>query len=97
MPLPSPRAPWMRWAACAGADDPDLWFPDLREGGPMGFKRAEQRAVAVCTGQCPVRLQCAAYAFAAEADLGPSATRHGVYGGLTGSQRAEIEAQRRSA
>jgi WhiB family redox-sensing transcriptional regulator len=45
----------MDQAACAGHDDPDLWFPERGEGD------CEQEALRICGG-CQVRSACLAYA-----------------------------------
>lgn len=62
-------------AACRG-EDPELFFP-VTETGP-GARQAA-RAKAVCA-RCPVTSACLAYAL-------DNGLAHGVFGGLTGSER----------
>ncbi|MEN4399987.1 WhiB family transcriptional regulator [Mycolicibacterium conceptionense] len=50
-------AEWMDQALCAGRD-PEIWFTE--KTGIAG-RKAVARAAAICA-QCPVRLQCRAYA-----------------------------------
>lgn len=78
---------WHEQAACAGMDE-TLFFP-LGEGGPVGAERVQQ-AKAVCSG-CPVRAACLADAMTRES---PSA-RHGVFGGLTATERGRLYVQLR--
>ncbi|MFF7879149.1 WhiB family transcriptional regulator [Streptomyces californicus] len=66
----------MTAAVCAGVD-PELWFPDTGDSTP----------VRICQG-CPVRQQCEEYAAALEGDCGLP-YRHGVWGGLFATERAE--------
>ena len=61
---------WQRDAACAGAEDPDLFFP-VSTVGPGARQLEEARRV--CR-RCPVRVQCADWA----RRTGPAA---GVWGG----------------
>lgn len=68
---------WMQYAACAGQ---------------LGFYDAPAReCVPVCEG-CPARLACLAYALSLEEaePLSSIAKDFGVYGGLTGRQRARL-------
>jgi WhiB family redox-sensing transcriptional regulator len=67
--------PWMRQAACAAHDDPDLWFPD-----PSSEQRQRQ-ALRVCAA-CPVRAACLAYALS----MPP---QPGIWGGTTEGQRRQ--------
>ncbi|MEV6912311.1 WhiB family transcriptional regulator [Amycolatopsis sp. NPDC051071] len=62
-------------AACRG-EDPELFFP-VTETGPGA--RQVTRAKAVCA-RCPVTSACLAYAL-------DNGLAHGVFGGLTGSER----------
>ncbi len=62
-------------AACRG-EDPELFFP-VTETGPGA--RQVVRAKAVCA-RCPVSPACLAYAL-------KNGLAHGVFGGLTGSER----------
>ncbi|KFU75444.1 transcription factor WhiB [Amycolatopsis lurida] len=65
-------------AACRG-EDPELFFP-VTETGP-GARQAA-RAKAVCA-RCPVTSACLAYAV-------ENGLAHGVFGGLTGSERRHV-------
>ncbi|WP_340684013.1 WhiB family transcriptional regulator [Amycolatopsis coloradensis] len=65
-------------AACRG-EDPELFFP-VTETGP-GARQAA-RAKAVCA-RCPVISACLAYAV-------ENGLAHGVFGGLTGSERRQV-------
>ncbi|MEU9689238.1 WhiB family transcriptional regulator [Amycolatopsis japonica] len=65
-------------AACRG-EDPELFFP-VTETGP-GARQAA-RAKAVCA-RCPVVSACLAYAV-------DNGLAHGVFGGLTGSERRQL-------
>ncbi|MFD5246798.1 WhiB family transcriptional regulator [Amycolatopsis sp. NPDC058340] len=65
-------------AACRG-EDPELFFP-VTETGP-GARQAA-RAKAVCV-RCPVVSACLAYAV-------DNGLAHGVFGGLTGSERRHL-------
>lgn len=69
-----PADDWRTDAACR--DDPDRMFPD--PGSPIRIADAK----AVCTG-CPVRLQCQQWAL-------DSGERHGVWGGLSEDERADL-------
>ena len=84
-PLPRPGVPagsWMRDGLCAGAADPEIFFP------PRGRGKADA-AKAVCAG-CPVRRECLRYALKAPEE-------HGVWGGLDEDERAAIRRKRREA
>jgi len=76
---------WRHQAACAGAEDPELFFPPS-EIGPGA--RQTERAKAVCSG-CAVRSDCAEYALDAGLD-------HGVFGGLTEAERRSAKAAQRA-
>ncbi|WP_410648837.1 WhiB family transcriptional regulator [Amycolatopsis sp. cmx-4-54] len=65
-------------AACRG-EDPELFFP-VTETGPGA--RQVARAKAVCA-RCPVISTCLAYAL-------ENGLAHGVFGGLTGSERSHV-------
>lgn len=71
---------WMVNAACKDAPDPDLFF----SGEPAQVKEA----ITICH-QCPVRVLCAEYAVNNE--IG-----HGVWGGLTETDRRSIRKQKLS-
>ncbi|MGW6695589.1 WhiB family transcriptional regulator [Rhodococcus sp. NPDC054953] len=72
---------WINDAACRGQDT-DLWFP-----GPAGDSGAA--GIRICQ-QCSVREQCLADAMAEERGLSRE-QRHGIRGGLTRKQRAELD------
>lgn len=97
------NAPQLRWTAlvpegAADVDltkglcrkfDPEAWFPE-----PAHWKNGTaQEAVAVCY-ECPVRLECLAYALSMErnADGSPCAAtlRYGIYGGHSAAERARL-------
>lgn len=87
----------MARARCRGDDvDPDLWFPDIKDGGPHGYMRAQRRAIEICA-QCPVVPECREYVLQIERTVPLGDTRHGIWGGLPGTQRAEIERARRAS
>jgi len=75
---------WRQRAACRGMG-PEPFFPR----GEAEEEAAHQVAAAksVCAG-CHVRLHCLTYALAAHVD-------HGVWGGLTPSERAGLRRSRR--
>jgi len=79
-PIERPGGDWQRRAACAGADDPEIFFPDRTESPPP--------ALAICAG-CPVARDCRDDAFA-------TGDTYGVRGGLTGPQRAAFAEGRAS-
>ena len=72
---------WMRRASCAGAADPDWWFPERGE-----HRAAGQLAIMICQ-ECPVRAQCLEYAL--------QGREYGIWGGLTEEQRKTPLARRR--
>lgn len=78
----TPAGTWANAALCR-YDDPEIWFTDA----------TEHDARLVC-GWCPVRQHCLDEAMAADNGLGTS-SRYGVYGGLTGKERAKLAARRR--
>ncbi|MFJ7279826.1 WhiB family transcriptional regulator [Kitasatospora sp. NPDC098663] len=65
---------WRLKAACAGTEDPEIFFGDPRAD--------HSDALALC-GQCPVRQQCLN-------DAIESGVRDGIRGGLTEEQLCEI-------
>jgi hypothetical protein len=72
---------WQSSALCAQSD-PELWHPDRRSDPATEAKR-------VCE-DCPVRWKCLDTAMAAEAGL-HSASRYGIWGGLTPRERAALD------
>jgi WhiB family redox-sensing transcriptional regulator len=69
---------WMLAAACRGAGDPEIWFPD--PGRPRNSTLPI--ALLVC-GECPVRAECLHHALITDA-------RYGIWGGATEAQRARL-------
>lgn len=69
----TPSTEWMRHGLCAGAPDPDLWFPEV------GRRDTAQEAKAICA-VCPVAAECRAYADV----LG---VEHGIWGGEGRAER----------
>lgn len=67
---------WRERAACAGIEDPDIFFPTA-EDGPV-YDAQVAVAKAVCAG-CIVRAECLAYAMAQLPE--------GIAGGLTPEER----------
>ncbi|MEU9000495.1 WhiB family transcriptional regulator [Streptomyces sp. NPDC048551] len=82
---PDPE-PWTGKAVCATVD-PDLMYPD------RGNKPAYAQARQVCA-VCPVIGQCLAEAMDLEGAAGKD-HRHGVRGGLSPAERAELYARQR--
>jgi WhiB family redox-sensing transcriptional regulator len=74
------RPEWHEHAACVGMN-PDMWFP--ARGAPASETR---QARAICAG-CPVREQCADYAF-------EHGIHHGIFGGLSERQRRTMRRNR---
>lgn len=70
---------WYEDAACAGLDL-DRFFPSTNNAAAIAAAKA------VCAS-CPVTARCLAEALAAEGQLG-AASRAGIWGALTGSERA---------
>jgi hypothetical protein len=75
---------WATRAACAGATLDDFFE-----------ERATAYALALCA-RCPVRSECLAEAMAAEGGAN-AAGRHGIFGGLGPTERAELRRQARQA
>lgn len=82
--MPQEQAPrlgdWLEDAACRGVD-PNVFYGHV-----------DAYALEICA-RCPVRRQCLAYAMELE-DLDPRGG-HGVWAGLSGSQRNQLRASRR--
>ncbi|WP_311202682.1 WhiB family transcriptional regulator [Actinophytocola gossypii] len=76
---------WRQDAACRD-DDPELFFP-ISEVGPGARQTAQAKAVCA---RCPVRTQCLEYAL----DNGLS---HGIFGGMTESDRRTLARRTRAA
>lgn len=78
--------PWIAQAECATVD-PDLMFPAI------GDKHAYRDARSVCAA-CPVIKQCLEDAMAIEGTAGKT-NRHGVRGGKSPAERADLYNRRR--
>lgn len=74
--------PWQAEAACAGRDG-DAWFA---EGQYHNYDEAR----AVCVKECAVRQQCL------EMALNDTLLNHGMYGGYTPDQRADMRRAKRN-
>ena len=74
------RPRWMRQAACRGQGF-DAWFSTDEVGEETDAARR------VCAG-CPVRTECLDYAL-------DCSIRHGLWGGLSPSERAALNRRRR--
>lgn len=81
--LPFNYADWMEHGLCSKLDaHPDAWFPDTTttaNGGWGGIEEQVKAATEVCN-QCPVRLQCLAYAI-------ENNERDGIWGGRDFTRR----------
>lgn len=73
---------WKLHAACKD-EDPELFFPEHR--GP--YNRAVRKAQQIC-GHCPVRTDCLHYALVTD-------TLHGIWGGVTAYDRAQLIGRKR--
>lgn len=78
---------WRDHALCAGQDS-GIWFPSR---DPL----AQSTARDWCNA-CPSRQACLEYALAMEAGHGED-RRHGIYGGLDGKERHQLQRRRRDA
>ena len=74
--------PWRHKAACAGLD-PNDWFPEQ-----TGYSTVHRRAVDICRG-CEVQLACLRAAI-------ENNEHHGIWGGLTVTQRNALRINRRA-
>lgn len=72
---------WMERASCVN-QDPQLFFPEKR--------RSTLPAKKICWEKCPVRLECLAKALY---DERVGDRRWGVFGGLTPTERKELQAK----
>ena len=72
--------PWRHKAACAGMD-PNDWFPES-----SGYSMAHRRAIDICRG-CEVQLACLRTAI-------ENGEHHGIWGGLTPTQRRDLRRDR---
>jgi WhiB family transcriptional regulator, redox-sensing transcriptional regulator len=77
-------AAWQDRAACKG-HQPDLWYPDGMQGQNDAYRYAAARVVC---DTCPVKADCLAHAIAND-------ERHGMWGGLTPTERKALAKGRR--
>lgn len=75
---------WQHLAACRGAADAELWHP---VGSSIGAQLQADDAKAVCS-TCPVKEHCLRFALQQRID-------HGIYGGLTESERRRIHQRKK--
>lgn len=90
--IPVPDSAWRLQALCAGPayeGQRDLWYP------MPSNERGIAAAQSVCRA-CPVRQACLDEALREEGGRGHEA-RHGIRGGLTGSQRRRLYERKRKA
>ena len=80
LPDPIQPQPWQVDALCAQVD-PETWFP------PPGASPDE--AIMICH-RCPVLAACKEWVMGVETGQPPRA-RHGIYAGMTATERAEAE------
>lgn len=71
---------WLQKAACKNYDG-DLWF--LPQATPEKVTEQVTKAKAICWGQCPVRVQCLAWA-------NESREGDGIWGGYTSEERRKM-------
>ena len=71
---------WELQAACRG-EDPEMWFPSPSESEKLAAAKN------VCLA-CPVRVECLEAALRVNEE-------HGVWGGMSRSERRELAARRR--
>lgn len=79
------RWEWQRQAACRSMENSDFFPPEGERGPPRARREAEAKRVC---HECPVQLQCRRHALTAREP-------HGVWGGLTQSEREAILLNRR--
>jgi hypothetical protein len=71
--------------ACDGSENPDLWFPEMGQGG-SGTTKIRQKAVevdaalAICRS-CDKRVECL------EEGMRPENINYGIWGGLLSGER----------
>lgn len=89
-PQPLTKSDWQVMAVCLKAD-PELFHPEAEQVGRKGrgakqrLRDAEEQAKRICH-TCPVRSACLQYAL--------DHHEHGIWGGLTEDERAEVKRQR---
>jgi WhiB family transcriptional regulator, redox-sensing transcriptional regulator len=79
---------WQRFGACQ-TEDGDVFFPPATFETKAERELREAKAKRVC-GRCPVRLECLEWSIAI-------AEPHGVWGGLSESERRKVIAARAQA
>lgn len=84
---------WRAQSACEGKD-PNLWFPSATQDEFVSGKRTRREtsrlygeARQICLA-CPVRIECLDYALRKPEE-------HGMWGGLTASERSIVRRTRR--
>ena len=75
---------WWDHAACAGSDDPTIFFPEVEKG--QNSRYIWERAREYCN-VCPVVSQCLEYQMAFEEVAG---RRDGMFGGKTPKEREDL-------
>lgn len=78
--------PWTANSYCSTHPNPDLWFAgegELRGGTVRQVSAATRQAQSFCNQLCPVKAECLQFALTHNEAFG-------VYGGLTGPQRAKL-------
>ena len=82
--MTAPAPEWLDQALCAGAPD-HIFFPI--HGAPADTARRYCAA-------CPVRIDCLRFALDVEDGCGPR-VRHGVWGGMTPTERIRLSQRKR--
>jgi hypothetical protein len=77
------RFDWQGHAACLDVRDPEIFFPN-RPTHHAADREAIETARAICDG-CPVWTACLDVALAV-----PARFDHGIFGGLTARERADL-------
>lgn len=85
---PERRRAWVEDRAACRSVGPTVMFPDPDQLDPAAYSHAVAAAKTVC-GRCLVRADCLRVAL----DLGDDA-EHGIWGGTTGEERADMRADR---
>ncbi|MFD4560558.1 WhiB family transcriptional regulator [Streptomyces sp. NPDC058469] len=73
---------WQSGAACSGSDSSLFYGP---QGESAGTRRWRERQARALCASCPVVMACAEFALAA-------GERHGIWGGLTETERSILAA-----
>lgn len=77
-------------AACRD-EDPEIWFPKPKPGRETDYSIPRE----ICAA-CPIRERCLEYAMQREGSRAAD-SRWGMWGGLTGIERANLARRRRRA